>query len=448
MKKKVAGILLGITMTTTLLTGCGEKTATEVATESALTEQAGNGEAEELPAEEEEQEPAIPVAILLQENTSREGMLDGSAFTDAFADKNYQPIVFYADQDLETQLKQLNEVLGQGISTFIIDPVDCYAFAETLKNAVEESEVKLKFFSFDDLIMDTNQLSYYVTFDRRSIGHQAAERIIKDFGLEKMEDGAEPITIEFLMGSLDDMSALFYYNGMMELLQPYMESGKLVCKSGKTSFQQTGILREDEMQAKKRLSEILKEFYPESAPDILVTGFDAAVCAVQKTLEDAGFLPGTENWPYLTGFGAQAEAVRDIAEGRVKFSMFLDRRTLVQKCVDMVDICLKGESLEVDNYEQYDNGVKIIGTNICDGQLIDVDNYQMLIDNGYYTEDEVEPLEMVEAPLEQNEDGEAENADPEAEEENVAEAMQKDEPEVSGTPAPENTPVVSPTPKV
>lgn len=41
--------------------------------------------------------------------------------------------------------------------------------------------------------------------------------------------------------------------------------------------------------------------------------------------------------------------------------------------------------------EQYDNGVKIIGTYLCDPQMIDRDNYEILIDNGYYTEKEVEP---------------------------------------------------------
>lgn len=58
----------------------------------------------------------------------------------------------------------------------------------------------------------------------------------------------------------------------------------------------------------------------------------------------------------------------------------------------MVNVYLHGEDdPEVNDYEQYDNGVKIIGTYLCDPQMIDRDNYEILIDNGYYTEKEVEP---------------------------------------------------------
>ena len=57
----------------------------------------------------------------------------------------------------------------------------------------------------------------------------------------------------------------------------------------------------------------------------------------------------------------------------------------------MVDTYLKGEDPEVTDYEQYDNGKKIIGTYTCEIQLIDKDNFELLIDKGLYTEEEVLP---------------------------------------------------------
>ena len=59
----------------------------------------------------------------------------------------------------------------------------------------------------------------------------------------------------------------------------------------------------------------------------------------------------------------------------------------------MVDTYLKGDTPEVNNYEEYDNGVKIISTYMCDVQLIDDGNYESLIDNGYYREEEIEHKE-------------------------------------------------------
>ena len=70
----------------------------------------------------------------------------------------------------------------------------------------------------------------------------------------------------------------------------------------------------------------------------------------------------------------------------------MDYRLLADACEQMVHQCLNGEEdPEVNDYEQYDNGVKIIGTYLCEPQIIDGDNYEILIDNGYYDEEEIRP---------------------------------------------------------
>lgn len=52
---------------------------------------------------------------------------------------------------------------------------------------------------------------------------------------------------------------------------------------------------------------------------------------------------------------------------------------------------ITGEKVDVKDYSQYDNGVKIVGTFTSKAQIIDKDNYQILVDNGTYTEDEIKP---------------------------------------------------------
>lgn len=95
----------------------------------------------------------------------------------------------------------------------------------------------------------------------------------------------------------------------------------------------------------------------------------------------------------ISGAGCNEEGVRRIAEGKQTFSIFMDRRELADQCEEMVNIYLHGEDdPEVNDYEQYDNGIKIIASYLCEPQLIDDENYEILIDNGYYTEDEVKPL--------------------------------------------------------
>ena len=423
MKKKTAYILLGIFLTTSMLGGCGKKNeATEAASESAQTEKEGTGESEEelteTPTPDEkadkeeksskdaeaadadskekskeeisdtEQTEKEKIAVLFpnEEKWTR----DADEFRSTLEDDGYEPVIEYAENDVSRQVSQIQELTAEEVSAFVIAPVDPYGLKSVLED-VKEAEIPV--FSYDDLIMDTNAVKYYVTFGGRQIGQMIGQKIIDTEELDKVREAKESRSIEFFMGSLDDTQALFLYNGLMETLQEYLDDGTLVCKSGKLSFDDTGILRWSKNTAKSRAAEILEEFYPDgAAPDIICTGFDDAAGAVQEALQEAGVTPGTDIWPMITGNGCKEDAVKRIAAGTQTFSVFMDARELADQCEEMVNVYLHGEDdPEVNDYEQYDNGIKIIGTYLCEPQMIDRDNYEILIDNGYYTEKEVEP---------------------------------------------------------
>ena len=145
----------------------------------------------------------------------------------------------------------------------------------------------------------------------------------------------------------------------------------------------------------------------------------------------------------ITGVGCQPEVVKKIAEGSIFCSIFMDRRTLAEECVKMVDTYLKGDTPEINNYEEYDNGKKIIGTYMCDMQLIDSGNYELLIDNGTYTEDQVAP-EITPTPT--PEPTPTAEASPAAEAEEVPEVTEAPAQEAPGKPAVTETPEATPTP--
>lgn len=418
MKKRAAYILLGVFLTGTLLSGCGKNEATEAASESAQTEQEGIGEETEETSvndendkegsetaaaetdkktdiqetEDTEMEPEQPleqIAILLPNKD--DWYRDAEEFEAAFENDGYEPVILYAEDDVSRQVSQIQQMTEEEVSALIIAPVDAYGLSDVLVSVKENS---IPVFSYEDLIMNTDALKYYVTYGCREMGQMAAKRIAELEELDKVQEEQESKTIEFLMGSLDDTQALFFYNGMMEVLLPYLEDGTLICRSGNISFDDTGILRWSTNLVQNRAADILGTYYPDGdAPDIICTGFDSAALSVMEVLEEHGIAAGTEEWPVITGVGCEADAVRSIGEGRLTFSIFLDRRTLADQCETMVNIYLHGEEdPEVNDYEQYDNGIKIIGSYLCTPQLIDQDNYELLIDNGYYSEDEVRPV--------------------------------------------------------
>ena len=400
MKKKTAMLLAGAMMITAVLTGCGKnEEATTAASESTKPEEDSEGkaknsdEAEEKEKEELKQEPDKAVGILLPSDEQDERWsVDGSTMAEAVEAAGYAPEVCYAGEDSDTQVSQIKELLeNEKLSALIIAPVDPYGLTDTLAE-IKDMDTQIPVFSYDSLIMDSDMVSYYATFDTRKAGNMVAESIIKDKDLDKAREDKSSLTIEFLMGSPDDLSALFFYNGVMEKLQEYFDDGTLVCTSQKTAFDDTAVMDKNRTLAKEKMQEILSDSYKAGEPDIICTGDDDLALAAVDVLEENREDTDDSTWPMITGIGCSQDAMKSIIQGKITASMFFDNRQLAKDCVAMVDTYLKGEDeVEVTDYEQYDNGVKIIATYTSDIQLINSDNYQMLVDDGYYTEEEITP---------------------------------------------------------
>ena len=490
MKRRTAGILLGLCVAAVSMGGCGTNEATEAASESAQTEGEGTGELSEdgektedaevngeddsdnekeedksessdenkgsdpEEAEQEdgdqEAEDVQKVAVLLPDE--EEWSRDAEAFESSLEEDGYEPVICYAQGDISRQVLQIRDMLEEQVAAFIIAPVDPYGLPDVLKD-VREADIPV--FSYEDLIMDTNAVNYYTAYGGRLVGHQIGDEIVKRQELEQARENKESRTIEFFMGSLDDAQALFVYNGIMEVLQPYLDDGTLVCPSGKISFDDTGLLRWSGSLAANRLEEILDGFYEEGeAPDVICTGFDQAALQIETVLDEYGIHSGTETWPMITGVGCDAEAVKTIASGRMEFSIFMDPRTTAEECENMVAAYLireedsEAEDPEVNDYESYDNGVKIVGAYLCEAQVIDGDNFEILIDNGFYTETEVRP-EATPTPVP------TASPTPTEEPENTATPTPEatvtpdpsEEPETAATPDPSEEPEATATPK-
>lgn len=409
MRKKSAGLLLGVLACSMLLSACGKNEATEAVNESEAVEKEGNGETEKKETEEgeeenaqegegsteEEQEEILKVGVLFPEEEGKWAE-DRLAIKEKLEKAGYEPQIFSADNDASVQISQIQELVDAEAAALIIAPVDVYALPEILVKA-EEKEIPV--FSYDGLIMDTDNIKYYTTFDTRDAGKKVGENIVKLKDLKKAREEKLSYTIEFLMGSPDEISELFFYNGILEVLQEYFDDGTLVCKSGRMTFDDTGIMSWSENAAKSTMNSIFSEFYAaEGTPDIICTAADKFTYGILELLEEKEILPSDENWPLITGVGSEAQAIKNVAEGKLAFTLFMDRNDLAETCVKMVSDYLAGEKPEVKNYSQYDNGKKIIGTQTCEAKLIDKDNYQLLIDNGTYTAEEIEPENPMPTP--------------------------------------------------
>ncbi|MCI6866752.1 MAG: sugar-binding protein [Lachnospiraceae bacterium] len=331
-------------------------------------------------------EGAKTVGILMPTQSSERWINDGANMKSQLEEKGYNVELQYAEDDTAMQVSQLENYVGKGVDCLVIAAID----SGVLVNAeAQAKEAGIPIIAYDRLLMDTDAVSYYATFDNKGVGTVIANYIKEAKDLDAAREAGESYTIEFFMGSPDDNNALFLYNGIMEVLQEYLDDGTLVCKSGRTSFEDTCILRWSQETAQSNCENILTANYADEELDIACTAFDGFAYGVKAALEGAGYT--AENWPLVTGQDAEVMATKNIIAGSQTMSIYKDTRLLAEKAVTMVDAVLQGTEPEINDTEQYNNGVITVPTYMCTPVAVDQSNYkEILIDGGYYTEDQLQ----------------------------------------------------------
>ena len=82
------------------------------------------------------------------------------------------------------------------------------------------------------------------------------------------------MTIELLEGPLTDVNAKDYYEGAMELLGKYIDSGKLVVKSGKKEYSQVMADSWSIADGKKDMKDRLSSYGAGECPDMILAATD------------------------------------------------------------------------------------------------------------------------------------------------------------------------------
>lgn len=330
-------------------------------------------------------EEAKTVGILMPTQSSERWINDGANMKAQLEEKGYNVELQYAEDDTAMQVSQLENYVGKGVDCLVIAAVD----SGVLVNAeAQAKEAGIPIIAYDRLLMDTDAVSYYATFDNKGVGTVIGNYIKENKDLDAAREAGESYTIEFFMGSPDDNNALFLYNGIMEVLQEYLDDGTLVCKSGLTSFEETCILRWSQETAQANCENILTRYYADEDLDIACTAFDGFAYGVKAAFLGAGYT--TENWPMVTGQDAEVMATKNIIDGTQTMSIYKDTRLLASKAVTMVDAVLQGTEPEINDTEQYNNGSITVPTYMCTPVAVDQSNYEeVLIDGGYYTAEQL-----------------------------------------------------------
>ncbi|KAB1438662.1 multiple monosaccharide ABC transporter substrate-binding protein [Candidatus Galacturonibacter soehngenii] len=385
MKKRLLSLMLASAMTTLMLAGCGSGTTQTSSTEEKATTETTDTTKDEAQTTDTAKDTSSEgglVGVAMPTKDLQRWNQDGENMKKLLEDAGYQVDLQYASNDVATQVSQIENMISNGCDLLVVASIDGNSLGTPLQAA---KDAGIKVIAYDRLIMNSDAVSYYATFDNYMVGTKQGEYIVGALNLETAEG---PFNLEIFTGDPGDNNANFFYGGAMDVLNPYIESGKLVVKSGSKDFADVATANWSTETAQSRMEAILSSYYADGTDlDVVLCSNDSTALGVENALE-ANY---TGKWPVITGQDCDIANIKNMKAGKQSMSIFKDTRDLAAQVVKMVDAIMKGGEAPVNDTKSYDNGTGIIPSYLCEPVFAFIDNYkELLIDSGYYKESDLE----------------------------------------------------------
>jgi len=187
------------------------------------------------------------VGVAMPTKSSERWIMDGNNVKKQLETLGYKVSLQYAEDDIPTQVNQIDNMITQGANLLIIASIDGTALTTQLEAAKAD---KIPVIAYDRLILNSPNVDYYAAFDNFKVGVAQGTSLLTGMGLldasGKATDKAGPLNIELFAGSPDDNNAPFFFKGAMSVVQPLIDKGTLVVKSNRAAADRQGHARRQE----------------------------------------------------------------------------------------------------------------------------------------------------------------------------------------------------------
>ncbi|MDD4080162.1 MAG: sugar ABC transporter substrate-binding protein [Eubacteriales bacterium] len=322
------------------------------------------------------------VGIAMPTKSSERWIHDGNNLKDGLEALGYTVDLQYAEDDVDAQIAQVENMLTRGVDALVIASIDGSTLTSVLKHAKDQGVVTI---AYDRLLVNSPDVDYFATFDSIAIGELQATSLLTGLGVL---DGAEgPFNVELFAGSLDDSNTPLYFEGAMNILKPYLDSGVLVVRSGQTQLSQCATEGWDSLKAQARMDNLVSAHYSSGETcDGVLAPYDGLSIGILSALKAVGYGSGDMSMPIVTGQDCEVTSVKSMIAGEQYSSIFNNTASLAKVAVDLTTQALSGGEVETNSY--YNNGSIDVPAMAISAIIITIDNYEAeLIDSGYISAD-------------------------------------------------------------
>ena len=324
------------------------------------------------------------IGVVMPTRSEERWNKDGMAVKEGLEKLGYVVDLQFSDDDIPTQIRQIDAMITKGVKVLVIASIDGSALSVQLQNA---KDADIPVISYDRLLMQSPNVDYYVSFDNYKVGGQMGDILVTGLKLAQATT-ANPVIIELFAGSPDDNNSVGFYQGAIDKLQQYLNSGVLRVPSGQIERTVIGTLRWDAAEAQKRMENLLSANY---SGNVVLNGilspYDPISLACLEACKAVGYgtTPG-KPLPVVGGQDCIVASCKSILAGEQYATILKDTRSLGAATVELVDKIMQGVSVEGLDYESYNNGAKIVPSLLLDSVIVTKDNLiEAVVDTGYHS---------------------------------------------------------------
>ncbi|WP_294755160.1 sugar-binding protein [uncultured Ruminococcus sp.] len=310
---------------------------------------------------------------------------DGEYLKDQFEAAGYDVDLKYSDNKTEQQNNDIQSMIADKVDLLLIAAIDGDTLSQTLADA---KSANIPVIAYDRLIMNTDAVSYYVSFDNYTVGKLQGE-FVRD--ALKLDSEAGPFNIEFTAGDPADNNAGYFFNGAYDALEQYIKDGKLKVPSGKTTFEQVATPTWSTDTALANMQNTLASYYSDG------TQLDVALCSNDSTALGVAQAISSDysgsNTPIVTGQDGDIANLQNIVDGKQSMTVYKNVSDEAGVTLDVAKAILSGQtpdgslSLSAEaayDTESYNNGVKVVPSYLLVPYVITKDSLDKLVDTGLY----------------------------------------------------------------
>ncbi|WP_295079534.1 sugar-binding protein [Ruminococcus sp.] len=384
--KKFIAVLSTMVMLGTLAS-CGDNsTTTDNGSSNNGTKTTTTAKADETTTKAEESSSGSKtVGIAMPTKSLERWNRDGEYLKAQFEDAGYKVDLKYSDNKTEQQNNDIQSMIADKVDLLLIAAIDGETLSQTLADA---KAADIPVIAYDRLIMNTDAVSYYVSFDNYTVGKLQGEYVRDAL---KLDSEAGPFNIEFTAGDPADNNAGFFFNGAFDVLKPYIDEGKLKVPSGKTTFEQVATPTWSTDKAFENMQNTLASYYSDGTQlDVALCSNDSTALGVAQAITQDY---GGSNAPIVTGQDGDIANLQNIVDGKQSMTVYKNVSDEAGVTLDVAKAILSGQtpdgnlSLSAEatfDTTTYDNKVKVVPSYLLVPYVITKDSLDKLVDTGLY----------------------------------------------------------------